>query len=460
MRSLFEFVTSGRFHSRRSLVSRSLPTYYVWILIAPAAVLGISEHTAHAQQTVDQMIDEYQQTRQELRDEDQIIESNEKHPFAEVEKAIQERYLYSRRISALANAIKARGRKVLAQVTPPKDEPPDPPRRADIPERKDRSSNVELKLTDRQQRDIAAEEHRIEFTREKLKKVDPDSKLGELYKTTIQRSEARIRQIRTAARQKLRIALGGKIRAKQNGHSVETKAPERRRPWVLGDWPWDFDPSSEFAGLKEKYYQLQAEMGAVLLIRRNAWTQQEAIDYNDKLKRLCERIVDTEERIAFGLGDWRKFDRAIRTRKKIWEEYLAIQKITDEAEATMERLADEYNDLKEKTGYVPGETQVKSDDPDARKMNDLAIRHKAAIKHFEAVRLDSERAKMRPGPVNKAREQRIADGLAFTVRNPPKLEIHRGCLGGEASTVYKEFLNEEENHTFLKQSALRYMASQ
>jgi hypothetical protein len=195
----------------------------------------------------------------------------------------------------------------------------------------------------------------------------------------------------------------------------------------------------------------------VLLLRRREWTHDQAIKYNGRLSILCVLIIDTEEKIAFGLGDAKKFERAIKARKPKWNKYLAKQKITDDAEDKMLKKAAEYYALLKKSGLKPGDT-VPSDDPNGRKINQLAAEHKRLLDEFEKVRKESERAKYEVGIISEAIEQRIRDGVAFTHRQPPKLEVHRGCAGNQPSFVYKMFLDEEEFQTFLDQGALRKLA--
>jgi len=428
-----------------------------WVFLAAAVGLAVPPRPALGQQTVKQMIDEYQQVQQGFRSANEIAENQSKYSDAEVEKAIQDREIFLRRLQVLENAIKARGRKVPGQEKPRQAKQPGSGQGPDVVGEEKPVTDAELELTDRQKRDIAVEEHQISVTKEKLKKVPPNGELAEIYKKTIKRSEGRIRDIRAAARRKLRVPPGGRIEAKQNGDRVETKAPARRRPWKLGDWPWDFDPPSEFPALKEQYYRLQAELGAMLLMRRKDWTQQQAIDYTGKLSTLCALIIDTEERIAFGLGDWRKFERAIRGHKKEWDQYLEKQKLTDSLEAEKDRIFAELQKLMNESGLTPG-TPVPSDDGSAQKLAVLQQKHEQATKRFKEAQKDSERAKMQPGPISRARKQRILDGVALTTRKPPKLVIHRRCLGNEASNVYETFLNKDEFQTFTDQSALRRLA--
>ncbi len=256
----------------------------------------------------------------------------------------------------------------------------------------------------------------------------------------------------------IRVSPGTPVSGTKDGEVKKMKAPAPTRPWKLGDWPWRFDSGgvgAEFGALEKKYYRLQAEMGAMLLIRRKPWTYKQATDYTGALSTLCARIIDIEERIAFGLGDPGEFATAIRGQKQRWNRYLDKQKITDAAEAVMNATAAEYYKLLEKSGLKQGDP-VPSDDPNARQLNYLASRHKTELEHFEEVRKVSEKEKYESGAIGDAIKQRIKDGVAWTVKNPPKLEIHRLCKTGDSSLVYQMFLDNDQLKTFRKQSRLRF----
>ncbi|MBL7203837.1 MAG: hypothetical protein ISS63_05825 [Desulfobacteraceae bacterium] len=262
-------------------------------------------------------------------------------------------------------------------------------------------------------------------------------------------------------RQKIQVPPGGTISAKHDGENTETKAPTERRPWKLGHWPWDWDdddpdilPGLKFESLKERYYSLQAELGSKLLIRRKTWSRDQAIKYNGDLSKLCALIIKTEEDIAFGLGDARKFDRAIRKHKPIFERYLKKQKITDSIEAEMANIKAKYDKLRKESGLEPGDV-VPTDDPNGQELNRLEALNRDAQKRFKAAQIVSELAKNESAVIRAAREQRIRDGVALTHRKPPKLEIHRECGGSQSSFIYKMFLDDNEFQTFVDQGALR-----
>ncbi len=344
---------------------------------------------------------------------------------------------------------------VLAICCSPSPAQPDPGDGSESGANGQRAPDAELVLTARQQSDISKLERRILAAEDKVKQYGPDSSLGKSQLKAIERWKARIETIHTEARRKIRIKPEGAISAKADGEAKDAAAPAVQRPWKLGDWPWRFDPRDQFERLKNKYYALQTELGALLVVRQKAWTAEQAIKYQGKLSALCKLIVETEEQIAFGLGDPVKFARAIKENQREWNKYCAKQKITDDAESAMNAKEAEYYALLKKSGLEPGDT-VPTDDPNARAINQAVIDHKALLVRFEAANIESEKARFASGSINEAREERIKDGMAFTAveGQGPKLMIHRRCKN-EPSLIYAMFLSDEQYDVFGDQSRLR-----
>jgi len=421
------------------------------VLLAMTIVLVAPPRPSHAEPTVEELITEYQRLRQDREKANEIAENEKNYSQSEVQKAIAERGRLDAYLPVLKNKITAKGGKVPRKEKTPKKEPSDPGAEEEP------AADAELELTTGQKNKIEREEHHIRRAQYKLKGIDPNGKMAELQKTIIERSENRIRDIRAEARRILRVRHGGTVSAEHGEAGAKTKVPEARRPWKLGHWPWDFVPPAKFPALKDKYYRLQAEMGALLLFKRKTWTYQQATDYKGALSSLCALIIDTEERIAFGLGDPVKFGRAIRTHKQEWNKYLEKQKVTDDAEADMNKKLKDYKALMKKAGLKPGDN-VSSNNPYAGDLAVLSSHFMDAKNLFLDVQSISERAKYDSGVISKARDQRVKDGVAFTHRKPPKLEIHRGCAGNEPSLFYEKYLDGDDLVTFRKQDRDRRKA--
>ncbi len=460
MNSILDFVESNEAGHSESVLYTSVRFLFVIIFQIVIISLTFASQPCQAEPTVEEMIAEYHQVKDDLQRVNEISENQKNYPRPEVEKAIQERELLGRRLQVLKNEINLRGGTIKEKnKTPEKNQPGlEEESQTDSDAKPD---NDEL-LTPRQKSDIKKEEYRIKTNREKLDKYDPESKMATILKKSIQRSEDRIRKIRDSVKQTINVSpdSDGRISAEYEGISVAAKLPKVRRPWVLGDWPWDFHhPRKNFKMLKEKYYRLQAEMGAVLLTVRDEWSYKQATRYNGRLSILCKLIIDTEEDLAFGLGNATKFERATRQHKWKWQSYLRKQKITDDAEKKMNNTAAEFYQLLKKSGLKPGD-QISKDDPNANQLAYLQRKHEDEQKDFIAKQIVSEIAKYESGPVSDAIKQRIEDGIALTRQKPPVLYIHRGCGGSQSSFVYEMFLSEDEFQTFLNQGLLRMKVTQ
>jgi hypothetical protein len=434
------------------------------LLLTVAITLTGPSRPGFAQSSVEEMIAEYQQLLQERKKAIEIIENEQNYSQSEVEKAIEERSKIDQKISGLHFRIKDRGGKF------PWEKKPDQGEGAKPDAEQKPAAEAELELTDGEKGYIKKQKYLIRKAQEKLKQYGQNSKQGKIQKEFIEKLKNRIRDTHASAKRTIHVSPDSSIGGEHDEESVKKKTPKVDPPWKLGHWPWRFDKTPEtqeltflelrfteleLSELKKKYFDLQQEMGATLLIRRDTWTYQKAVEYNEKLKVLCALIIDTEERIAFGLGDPVKFGRAIRTKKQKWRLYLNKQKDTDAKEAVMKATEAKWHALLKKSGLKPGDT-VPSDDPNAQKLNQLAAMYVIEAKLFLEVRKISELAKYASGVISDAIKQRIKDGIAFTADNPPKLEIHRKCGSGESSIIYKMFLDPEQLKIFEEQGNDRY----